>query len=832
MTPSKRLIKQFAPKHYRLELSADVDNDEFDGKVQINGILQAASNSVILHSKNITIKSASINGQPAKNTYDKEEQELTLSVDDELPSNQDTIIEIEYAGKVGHSNTGLYLSSYKENGKDKKILATQLESIYARKVLPCIDDPEAKATFQVTVTANSSMTVVSNTLAEKVVELKDKTRTTFKKTPVMSSYLLAIIVGQMDFVETKTKSGVIIRTYAIPSDIHNGETSLAIAKDVIEFYDDYFGLPYPLENLNQIAMPDVEAGVGAMENWGCIVYRSDSLLVDPVMTSLPARQYIAIVIAHEIAHQWFGNLVTMAWWDDLWLNEGFATWIEYEVSTKLFPEWNLWSDFLSGDYVAAMQLDSRTQSHPIVAKIDNVKQIPGAFDAITYRKGASVIRMLQSYLGPEDFRKGVRAYMKQFQYANAQTDDLWAALSKASGKDVKQFMHSWTDIEGHPIVTINGNTISQERFTYNPNTGNDCEDTWLIPIKSTAGLDITLDQKTIELDDKIDTNAAFNAGQAGFYRIKYDAQMINYFKNNYNDIAEEDRIGFFFEIFDQTEAGYLSLGQTLPLLNLLKDEQSSHVWDSALNGLGAIHNVFLNDQTRDYFGKQNLPWVLPKLKDLGFDENKEEEPSKTLIRPLVIGLAAAYKHKPTVDKLMDLFDQIIEKGFEAAPTDYRGTVYSTAARNGDQETFDKLVKLYKNTTHSEEQRRIAGGICSFKQSELGEQARELIIDGTVKVQDAYVWIIRQHSNRHQSVATWKWVETNWAWVDKHYGSAIMFADILRRFADQIKDPDTKDQIIGFIKNLDKPQYSRTVRQMEDIAEVNIEWVKRDSKLFQ
>jgi puromycin-sensitive aminopeptidase len=354
---------------------------------------------------------------------------------------------LEFSGKITDPMNGLYPCYFTHEGKKKFVLATQFESHHAREVFPCIDEPEAKATFDLALNTPLEGDVIANTPARTVLKEKSQQTTIFETTPVMSTYLLAFAYGDIGFKEAKSKNGTIVRGYATPDNVQFVDFALDTAVKVLDFYEDYFALAFPLPKIDMIALPDFAAG--AMENWGLITYREQCMLVDPVNTSIHTKQYVAMVVAHELAHQWFGNLVTMQWWTDLWLNEGFASWIEYLAIDKLFPEWHMWTQFIADEQQPALKLDALDNTHAIEVPINHPDEIRTIFDAISYNKGASVIHMLHGYLGAEDFRDGLRHYLKKHAYKNTVTQDLWAALEEISGKPVKEFMHAWTSFRSY-----------------------------------------------------------------------------------------------------------------------------------------------------------------------------------------------------------------------------------------------------------------------------------------------------------------------------------------------------------------------------------------------
>jgi len=439
----KRLFHEFQPDHYELQLTPDRDAKTFSGTVSITGKKVYRPNKrLTFHQHGLKITKARVIKHDKKgqqeipvdriNHHDSYD-ELRLHTEATLYPGTYTV-ELEFIGKITRPMNGIYPCFFQHDDKEYQLVATQFESHHAREAFPCVDEPEAKATFDLTLTTPADETVLANTPAKHETVHKKLKTTTFETTPKMSTYLLAFVYGDMGHKEAKTKNGVVVRTYATP--------------DNVAFTDDYFGIEYPLPKCDLVALPDFAAG--AMENWGCITFREHAVLVDPANTPLASKQYVAMVVAHELAHQWFGNLVTMRWWTDLWLNEGFASWIEYLAVDHLFPEWQMWTQFAVSEQQRAFKLDGLEHTHPIEVPVHHPNQISSIFDTISYSKGASAINMLHEYLGAEVFRDGLRHYLQRHAYGNTDTIDLWQALEEISGKSVKDFMHDWISLPGYP----------------------------------------------------------------------------------------------------------------------------------------------------------------------------------------------------------------------------------------------------------------------------------------------------------------------------------------------------------------------------------------------
>ncbi|HET9411826.1 MAG TPA: M1 family aminopeptidase, partial [Candidatus Saccharimonadales bacterium] len=542
----RQLTHLFTPNSYALTLDlTERVARNFSGIVVIQGELTKTAEHIVLHSKELTISSAHINGKTA--TWEHgEDDELLLSTDQALQSGNHEL-RIKFTGKITDPMHGLYPCYFEVEGKKKELLATQLESHYAREIFPCIDEPAGKSTFDVSLVTEKHVTVLGNTPVASSQEAANSLTTTFKTTPKMSPYLLAFAVGELKYTETTNKNGVLIRAYSTPGKEDQTKFSLDYAAKTLEFYDEYFGLPYPLPKLDLIALPDFSSA--AMENWGLVTFREAYMLVDEANTPADMRETIASVVTHELAHQWFGNLVTMKWWDDLWLNESFAKWMENYSIDHLNPEWQVWEQFGASEQQYAFNRDSLANVQAVREPVRHPEELNSLFDpAIVYAKGGCLIRMLQHYLGDTAFRDGLRIYMKRHQYNNADADDLWTALDEASGKDVKGFMHRWLTQPGHPVVTANQDggslTLTQRRFFANPAHATDLTTRWPLPLLSDQ-LDADLMATEAATFSASDTPVLINKNHTGFYHTQYDSNSLKAIANqvSHGGLSAVDRQG-------------------------------------------------------------------------------------------------------------------------------------------------------------------------------------------------------------------------------------------------------------------------------------------------
>ncbi|MEX0934166.1 MAG: M1 family metallopeptidase, partial [Candidatus Saccharimonadales bacterium] len=533
------------------------------------GKVPKSTKTIVLHGSKLDIASALVNNQPAEVKVLADSQEIELNLDKTIAADTEVEVAIKYSSEIRDNMYGLYRSKFKdEEGEEQTILTTQFEANHARDMLPCVDEPEAKAVFHLSITAPEGLSTVSNTEVVSVDSKDGESTTNFAPTPKMSTYLLAIVVGELAYLEGKTKDGVRVRVYATSSNVEHTKFALECATATLEFFNRYFDIPYPLEKCDLLALPDFAAG--AMENWGCITFREQALLVDEENTSFAVKQYVADVVAHELAHQWFGNLVTMQWWNDLWLNEGFATWVARLAVDEMFPEWKIWEDFVVEDVLRALSLDGLSNSHPIEVEVKDPDEIDEIFDAISYSKGAAVIHMLHSYLGADDFRHGLQNYLKANSLSNTTTNDLWQSLEETSQKPVAKFMSSWTKQTGYPLIsyekTDSGLKVNQARFLLLKQSDIQPQ-TWHVPISLANYPDkqFLLDKTSANFDIKIDGAPKFNPGQNSFYRTLYQPDDLQQISSSLADMEALDCINIIDDAFELSEAGRQKLVDVIPL---------------------------------------------------------------------------------------------------------------------------------------------------------------------------------------------------------------------------------------------------------------------------
>ncbi|PSO44376.1 hypothetical protein BRC21_01485 [Candidatus Saccharibacteria bacterium SW_7_54_9] len=819
-----RLHTYFHPGRYDIHLKPDYHGATFRATTLITGDLPEKSSSITLHAADLTVHDVHVNDEPAAAELDSENQHLHISAAEPFEPG-DTWIEVEYEGLIKDTMHGLYWSRFTRDGEEVYILATQFEANHAREVFPCIDEPEAKSTFRLSVDIPSQQTAVSNTSIADVTRVDEETSyITFEDTPVMSTYLLALVVGDIDYTESQTADGVTVRVYATPEQVGYTDFALQTATAALDFYNQYYELAYPLEKCDLIALPDFAAG--AMENWGCITFREAVLLVDPDNTSLATKQLAANVIAHELTHQWFGNLVTMQWWNDLWLNEGFATWMANLAVDHIYPEWNVWEQFISNDQIAGMRLDSLQNTHPIEVPIHDPEEIDEIFDAISYKKGASILHMLHAYLGGEDFRRGLSRYLERHAYGNAQTEDLWQALAEISQKPVKDFMSNWTQQSGYPLIRYEtseaGLRLTQQRFKLLPGEAEEDAQTWYVPVSAVDHQPtFLLDRPSDEWKEAPTMPTKLNAGRSGFYRVQYTPEDRERVFQSYSRFSPLDRLGLLDDTFELAKAGYTDTASALSILGNVKDEQSDVVWDVVFLQLTQLQRVFGEQILERIFGPELTGTQLARL---GWDGNEDESVFDSLLRPVILNLAVRCNVASVTQEAFRRF-----RSGQAIDPNIRRTVYTTVARGGDEDVYETLHTMHEQTDFDEEKMRLAQALCSFSQESLIERSLGMITSDEVRKQEVRHWLAYLFSNPHAAQPAWQWMQDNWQWLDDNFRGSHAFPDFpklaARSFADQDKAAELENFFRGTVPD-------RSLDQAIEHIHIQAAWYDRDSEAVQ
>lgn len=869
------------PTLYNLSIEAltDLENFTFSGSLSVDVLVRRPGvNTVTCHAVDLKIEASSVRFEAGGRTFpaasvsfDAKLETVTFTFDGALPEGAGCLIVSSYIGELNDKMKGFYRSKYQVDGKQKYMAVTQFEATDARRCLPCWDEPAVKAEFECTIRAPSGQTVVSNMPLKKGFPSDSKggslTEWSFERTPRMSTYLLAFVVGEFEFIEAKSRAmrfeegkacgDVRIRVYAPKGRTDQATFALDVAVKCLNYYTEFFEIGYPLPKLDLIAIPDFSAG--AMENWGCVTYRTVCLLVDEKNTSLSNKQYVAIVVAHELAHQWFGNLVTMEWWTELWLNEGFASWVEYLAVDKLFPEWKVWQKFINDAHNPALKLDSLLSSHPIEVPVQHPSEIDEIFDAISYLKGAAVIRMLANYLGTETFRKGLVAYLSKFKYSNARTVDLWRFLEIGGGLrqgQVSQLMTNWTGKMGYPLVTVDEKdgalVVSQKHFV---SSGSGNADTlWQVPVSLdvyAAGAKEAKTQQFVLKGQSETVEYAASAGTAPAVLANPDSRA--YFIVSYGPALFArltaliragkvdnpiDRLAIQQDLLSVVKSG-VDKGSTskefFELLQSFADEDDSTVWESILSNLGQVSTLVKAAGLRKPFSRYVVGLLSKIAGKVGWDAKEGETPQTKALRARIIPLIGAHGEEKTVKRALSAFDAFYEnkeytpgfKGESSLSPDLRSGVYRIAVKQRGAAAFDQLLEIYKATPLQEERVRVLRSLGANSDPALVQRALDLAFDfETVRKQDFMYLVYGSAGTAKGLRVAWAFLKKQWGRILKEFKGSSMIARLVSITAGFASEDDRKD-VDAFFKANDHAGAERKVSQCLESIAANTKWLARD-----
>lgn len=830
-----RLPKAIRPTKYHLSIEPDLVAQTFAGTLTIDIKIAEPSNKIYLHAKDLTIGVVFIRSIQSKDkisfipkvSHREKDNVLVLEVPKKISGSWE--ISIAYTGIIHEDLRGFYISKYDRKEGEELIGATQFEAIDARRALPCFDEPEMKAVFNLRIITDKKYTAIANTeVIEKNNKINNTVEYVFAPSPVMSTYLLAWTIGKFERISSASKTGTIVSIYTPLAKKELGRFALEVAPKVLDFFENYFGIAYPLNKLDLVALPDFASA--AMENWGLITFRETALLMDKRHTAFQNMQWIALVIAHEIAHQWFGNLVTMEWWDDLWLNEGFANYIEYLAIDAIFPQWNIWQDFTHGDMGAAFKLDALKSSHPIQVPILDAHDIDEIFDDITYRKGASVIRMLAQYVGEKKFQIGISKYLKANAYSNATTKDLWSHLERASGKPVERIMGAWTTQAGFPVISLenkkNELKCHQCRYYRNRNImkrGNENE-LWPIPLDDGKKTYLLQAKKTSSLE--VGKNAiTLNDKESNLIHIKYTPTYIArqsdaILNKTLNNVQ---RMGLIRNMHALAECGLVSTKDLLEFINLFKNENEYIVLSELWSTMVRIDHVFgmdiviKNDLRKLYLNIYEKLW-----KYFSWDTKNNDYKMRSAV---VLGVAYKLGYEKLIQESLIKF----RLSKYVIPAHLRGGVYRIVVRYGNKDDNLKLWSLLENETLHEERMRIMASFGAVLKSRDIVEVLEYYNSDKVRGQDTPLLIARLLAETNHPEIVYKFIEHHWGeFIDKYGKGGHLLSRILGSLA-VIRDDSTLKHMKEFFKKYPAPGTKMTLNQVYEKIEGGITWQKQDQK---
>ncbi len=774
-TPSlfaQRLPNTVIPSHYKLSLDPSIEQRKFSGEERIEVRLNSAAKEIVLNSLDLDISDVRVNSggksQKAEVVYDKPDEMVKLQLPLQIPAGN-AQIQLKFSGKLTQGLRGLYLSK----SSRRMYAVTQFEGTYARMMFPCFDEPSYKATFDLTVTADKGDTAISNGRIIKDEPIgNDRHQITFSTSPKMSTYLVALAIGDWQCL-SRTVQGIPIRVCAVPEKKQYGAFALDVAAHSLQFYNQWYGIKYPFGKLDMVAIPDYEWG--GMENTASIFYRDTALLLNENSASVFRKRGQASTIAHEIAHQWFGDLVTAAWWDDIWLNEGFATWMSTKPIEAWHPEWHLDED-AAAQAQRIIGVDSLSTARAIHGNPSTPSEIKEMFDGITYEKGGAVLRMLESYLGPEVFRKGVNAYLAAHANGNATSADFWDAEAKASGKPVDKMMPTFVMQPGVPMLTLSsscqGNKetlqMKQQRFLISSDSANsENSQTWHIPVctKSSGRNEgacalITAREQTTSAPACSDWVFG-NRDAKGYYRVEYTPSNLE----KIGSVAEQqlnvpERIAFVEDTWAMARAGKTSLADFLKVSHQLRSEQNLHVVDALGSHLDYVADSLITPQDRAKFDQFVRDQFGAAARRVGWETNKTDTDEQKALRASLLEILGDAGDPNAIATARKLVTQ-----YMSDPASVDGTVigdaFTVAAHTGDAALYDRFTQAFNESKSTDQYYHYLFALADFQQPELLNRTISLVDQGKVREQDYPRFFSALLANLASRDAAWKYLKEHW-----------------------------------------------------------------------
>src|SRR5213596_149824 len=775
-TPGK-LPKDAEPTDYSVRIVPDIDKLTFAGTEMVKLNVRRRVRQLVLNALELKIEAASIDGRElpdsAINTDTKNEL-LTLALPSELPTGEHTLT-LRFTGKINEQGQGLFYMRYQEQGSGarKIMLGSQFEATDARRFFPCWDEPLFRARFQLTTVVPGNCVAVSNMPIESEKKIAGGKEVRFAATPPMSSYLNVFVAGELDFIESRSGSTQ-LRVIATKDKAELGRYALEATAQILQYYNDYFGVLYPLPKLDQIALPGGFGG--AMENWGGITYYESALLFDPKNSSAETKQNIYEVLAHEVAHQWFGDLVTMAWWDNLWLNEGFASWMGTKCTAHFNPQWEVWlrrnlpRDPTRRVGIAkeqAMESDARSTTHAIQQPIATEAEANSAFDDITYKKGQSFLRMLESFLGEDVFRDGIRRYIAAHEYSNSTTADLWNALSEASKKPVGEIAAAWTEQPGFPLVRVKREAegkvrLAQERFAVNFKNAPPLQ--WKIPLTYSlvgeAPATLLMTSKIDNLQNiPADRALKLNVNGAGNYRVEYDEPSWNLLLEALPKLGVEDRVDLLSDAWALVQPDRASVSLYFGLVEKLPPSTELAEREQIINVLDFINRLFVGSPEREKFQRYAQSLLRPTFETLGWEPKEGQPPTAGNLRADLINTLGDLNDPEIITGCRERFEKYLANPASLAP-DLRPSVLAVVGHYADEKTWTKLHELGLKTTSIEEKQNYYNALAETTDPQLVKKTLAIALTDQLPTSRATQLVPRvARDSGHPDIA-WEFAKAN------------------------------------------------------------------------
>ncbi|WCJ39469.1 aminopeptidase M1 [Euphorbia peplus] len=845
----KTRLPEFAvPKSYDLHLKPDLSVCSFSGSVNIKLSIQEPTKVIVLNALELDIHEVVFtdfnNHQyyPSDVILENDDEILVLVFDDTLAAGEG-VLGINFSAMLNEHLRGLYKCTCMDGEEKKNMAVTQFEAVDARRCFPCWDEPALKATFKVTIDVPPKLTALSNMpIIEEKYDGNVKT-VYFEESPLMSTYLVAVVVGLFDHIEDTTADGIKVGVYCPVGSSDKGKYALNIAVKALDLYTDYFSMPYPLPKLDMVSVPEFAGG--AMENYGLIIYHEIDLLHDELLSTADRKQRLTIVVLHEVSHQWF---VTMEWWTHLWLNEGFATWISYMATDRLFPEWKIWNQFLQLTS-SGLHIDALGESHPIEVEIQHARSVGEIFDVISYKKGSAVIRMLQGYLGDDIIQKSLVSYMKKYAWGNAKTEDLWSIISEESGVQVNSVMDCWTKQKGYPVISVRFKDgfleFEQSQFL---SSGLQGEGTWIVPITfllgpNNIGKNFLLQSQVerMEISNLVPSSlneekgekcewVKVNIEQSGFYRVKYGEELsaaVRIAVKN-NCLSSTDKFGILDDTYALCEACELPLSSLLSLMDVYRKELDYVVVSRLINVCYKILEISRDAIPDSVYELKTFFINLLQFsaEKLGWESEPDESHLNALLRGEIYGALATFGHHKTHNEALKRFHALLnDRNSPLLPVGMRKAAYISVIRNTsdtNRSGFEHLLKIYREADTVQEKERILSCIASSPDPNIVVEALNFLVSDEVRDQDIVYGLIGISLEGREMA--WTWLKENWDMILHKYGAALLITHFIRDAISHLCSNEKADEVEEFFGSRMSPAIAMNLKQSIEKVRIKARWI--------
>ncbi len=828
MNQTGRLSRTTRPRRYELLITPDLDASTFSGEVVVALEMSEPTDTIVLHAKGLDVALVELSqgGAPvaADLRIDAEREYIVITAQQPLLAG-DAILELQFDGPISNGLFGFYRSTYlDEAGAERVLAATQFEAAHARCAFPCFDEPEFKAMFAITLVVADGLLALSNGPEIDREKLPDgNVRVRFGTTIPISTYLVAWVVGPLEVTEPVDACGVAVRVAHVPGRGHLTQFALDVGAFAIEFFEDYYGIAYPGEKCDLVALPDFS--FGAMENLGCVTFRETRLLLDPDAATLDETTGAALTIVHEIAHMWFGDLVTMKWWNGIWLNEAFATFMQHLGIDAYKPEWKTWDEFALAR-AAALDVDALENTRTVEYEVVTPQDADGMFDLLTYQKGGSVLRMLERWLGADAFRAGVRHYLSRYQLSNTETTDLWDALEEATGRPVRRIMDTWIFQPGFPTVRVGEGRLEQRRFCY---SGAGHDERWVLPVlarihtgESVETRSLLTDAEVVPLEVPDGSLVVLNAGGEGFYRVAYPTAWRDRLLDA-GVLQPLERFALVDDLWASVLAGDATAAEFLECARRFAGETDPVVWRAVVGHLRTASRL-VEGEALERMRIEIAAIVKPATKRLGWDGHSDDARTRQLRGLLVNVLGSTTFDPETIARAREIHEHA-----EGADADVQAAAISVVASNGTADDFERFVARATETTNPQEQMRYLYSLAEFPSEELVLRAADLALSDEIRAQNGPFVIQRALRNREHGAVVWAFVRDSWPRVLARFSPSLI-PRVVEGTTWLVED-GLPDDVLKFVAAHPVPSGARTIAQHMERLRVHRAAVERERDRF-